>query len=53
MSSFINELNERTYFTHILVIIVNENKFFQSNDFIKLTKLYRFEMSKTIMLQLV
>jgi len=28
MFSFINDLNERTYFIHILVIIVNENKIF-------------------------
>jgi len=37
--SFIDELDEHTYFTHILVTVVNENKFFQSDDLMKLMKL--------------
>lgn len=39
MFSFIDELDEHTYFTHIFMIVVNENKFFQSEDFMKLMKL--------------
>ncbi len=40
MFLFVDELNERTYFTHILVTVVDENRFFQSDDLMKLTKLY-------------
>ncbi len=39
MFSFVNELDECTYFTHILVTVVNENRFFQNDDLIKLMKL--------------
>ncbi len=39
MFLFINELDKCTYFTYILIIIVNENKFFQNDDFMKLMKL--------------
>jgi len=37
--SFVDELDERTYLTHILVTVVDENRFFQSDDLMKLTKL--------------
>jgi len=40
MFSFVNELDERTYFTHILMTVVDENRFFQSDDLMKLMKLY-------------
>jgi len=50
MFSFVNELDERTY---ILVTIFDENKFFQSDDFMKLMKLCWFKMNETMMLQFV
>jgi len=39
MFSFVDELDECTYFTYILMIIIDENRFFQSDDFMKLMKL--------------
>jgi len=39
MFSFVNELDEHTYFIHILMTVVDENRFFQSDDLMKLTKL--------------
>ncbi len=39
MFLFVDELDECTYLTHILVTVVDENRFFQSDDFMKLTKL--------------
>jgi len=35
MFSFINELDKHIYFTYIFIIVINENKFFQNNNFIK------------------
>jgi len=39
MFSFVNELDEYTYFTYIFMIIIDENRFFQNDDFMKLMKL--------------
>ncbi len=53
MFSFVDELDERKYFTHILMTVIDENRFFQNDDLMKLTKLCWFKMSETMMLQLV
>jgi len=39
MFLFIDELDERTYLIHIFMTVVDENRFFQSDDLMKLTKL--------------